>query len=145
MTITLADAIALATQAHAGQLDKNGTPYINHPLAVMAMVTGEDEQIVAVLHDVLEDTRVTPDELAAAGVTNVQLTALCALTHLPHENYVHYVQRALNDPIGRVVKIADFDHNYNPERLALLDHDTAKRLRKKYARVAPLIEAARKG
>ena len=105
---------------------------------------GEDAQIVAVLHDVLEDTSVTVDNLRRDGATEAQLQALDALTRRPDEAYVDYVQRALADPIGCMVKIADHDDNADPARLRRLDGATAERLRHKYASVAHLIEAARR-
>lgn len=143
--LTVPAAIAIATHAHWGQLDRGGEPYINHPLAVMAMVEGDDAKIVAVLHDVPEDTPITVDDLRAAGVTDDQAAALRALTRGPGVPYVDYVRHALRHPLARVVKVADYDHNTDPARLALLLPQVAARLRRKYASVASLIEAARHG
>ncbi len=138
--LTLARAIEMATAAHTGQVDKNGCPYIEHPLAVMAKVSTEDEKIVAVLHDVLEDTAVTADDLRAEGMTEWQLAALVAVTRRNDEPYTDAVRRALRDPIGRVVKRADHEHNTDPARLARLPDDVATRLRQKYERVRPLFD-----
>jgi hypothetical protein len=140
--LTLQRAIEIATAAHQGQLDKSGAPYIEHPLAVMAKVDGEDEQIVAVLHDVLEDTTVTVDDLRAEGATDRQVAGLLAVTRRDGEPYDDAVRRALSDPIGRVVKRADHEHNTDPARLALLPDDVAARLRRKYERVRPLFDEA---
>lgn len=142
--LTLEQAIGIATRAHAGQLDKDGvTPYIEHPLAVMAMVTGADEKIVAVLHDVPEDTDMTIAQLMDVGLSEAQAEALEALTHRPHEPYRDYVLRALANPIARPVKLADYRHNTDEARLARLKPGDAARLKQKYAKVADLIAMAR--
>jgi (p)ppGpp synthase/HD superfamily hydrolase len=136
----------LATLAHAGQVDKDGvTPYINHPMTIMLMVErfGTDAMIVAVLHDVLEDTEVSVDDLREAGATDAQITALIALTRHNHERYSDYIDRCLSDPLAAIVKVADHDHNNNPKRLARIDPKEANRLRRKYASVADKIDAAR--
>lgn len=140
--LTLERAIEIATGAHAGQVDKNGVPYIEHPLAVMAKVSTNDERIVAVLHDVLEDTTVTVDDLRAEGATEPQITALLAVTRRPGEPYADAVRRALQDPIGRIVKRADHEHNADPVRLAMLPTEVATRLREKYASVKALFAEA---
>src|SRR5688572_28315113 len=94
--LSIEDAIALAAQAHAGQQDKNGQPYILHPLRVMLAMAPDDTegQIVAVLHDVLEDTAITDDDLLKQGYPLHIVTALRALTHRPGEPYMEYVDRA---------------------------------------------------
>jgi len=140
--LTLERAIEIATAAHKGQTDKNGIPYIEHPLAVMAKVGTLDEKIVAVLHDVLEDTSMTVDDLRAEGATEPQIAALIAVTRQPDEPYADAVRRALKDPIGRVVKRADHEHNSDPARLALLPPAMAARLRTKYEGVRPLFDDA---
>jgi (p)ppGpp synthase/HD superfamily hydrolase len=141
--LTLGKAIIIAIHAHAGQVDKNGvTQYIEHPLAVMDMVTTEDEKIVAVLHDVPEDTSVSIEDIRAAGATELQLQALDALKKRPDETYREYIARALTNPIGRVVKVADHHHNTDPGRLAKLAPAVAERLRAKYERVSAMIELA---
>src|SRR5689334_15020790 len=100
--LTLEAAVEIATRAHAGQFDQTGTtPYIQHPLAVARRVQDQDARIVAVLHDVLEDTQVTLDDLRAAGATEAQLRALIAVNRRPDESYLDAVVRALVDPLGR--------------------------------------------
>jgi hypothetical protein len=141
--LTLARAIEIATAAHAGQVDRNGDPYIEHPLAVMAMVSTQDEKIVAVLHDVLEDTSVTVDDVRAAGATDRQIAGLLAVTRRPDEPYADAVRRALQDPIGRIVKRADHEHNTDPARVARLPADVATRLRAKYDGVKALFDEVR--
>lgn len=142
--LTLERAVAIATAAHAGQVDKNGvTPYIEHPLAVMGMVEGEDAKIVAVLHDVLEDTEVTLGYLVSEGLSMDQVAALLAVTRRPGEAYAAYMPRAMSDPIGRVVKLADHDHNTDPERLSKLSPEDAQRLSDKYEGMAFIVGIAR--
>jgi hypothetical protein len=111
----------------------------------MRLVEGEDAKIVVVLHDVLEDTPLTVDDLRAEGASEAQIAALEAVTKRPGESYREAVSRALADPIGRAVKIADHDNNTDPKRVALLSKEDAERLGKKYAEVKDLIEAARCG
>ena len=67
MVFSVSDAVRIATDAHEGQIDKSGKPYIGHPVRVMNRVEGERERMAAVLHDVIEDTRVTAEDLRAAG------------------------------------------------------------------------------
>jgi (p)ppGpp synthase/HD superfamily hydrolase len=141
--ITLGEAIALAADAHKDQIDKNGVdPYILHPLAVMDMVNGNDTKIVAVLHDVLEDTDLPVAHLLTYLLTKVQLDALMAVTHTYSESYESYVKRALVRPISAAVKVVDHLHNSNPARLAQLSHELTERLKNKYLKISPLIREA---
>lgn len=139
-SFTLGDAIALASDAHAGQIDKAGRPYIEHPLRVMRRLRGEHEQMTAVLHDVLEDTSITVEDLRAAGCPEPVISAVRALTKHPGEPLDQAMARAAANPIARAVKRADIADNSDPERLALLDPATAQRLRRKYADSARLLE-----
>lgn len=139
---TVDDAIAVARRAHAGQTDKAGRPYIEHPLRVMGNVAGEEERMAAVLHDVLEDTAVTVGELRSAGCPEAVLAALLALTKRPGESLARSMARGAADPIARVVKRADIADNSDPRRLALLDRATADRLRRKYADSIRLLDQA---
>ena len=109
---TLKRAIEIATTAHAGQTDKGGAPYINHPMRVMASVEGEDAKIVAVLHDVVEDCPAWPlARLAAEGFSEAVLTGIAAVTKREDEDYNSFVLRACADPNGRKVKVADLKDN----------------------------------
>ncbi len=139
-SFTLDDAIALARTAHAGQLDKAGRPYIGHPLRVMARVATVEEQITAVLHDVLEDTDVTAEGLRAANCPEPVIAAVVALTKQPDEPLTESMARAAADPIARVVKRADIADNNDPARLRLLDPEVADRLRAKYAQSIELLD-----
>ncbi|MEI4194411.1 phosphohydrolase [Roseovarius sp. E0-M6] len=111
-------AIEIATAAHRGQTDKAGKPYILHPLRVMLACEGETTQIVAVLHDVIEDTDWTPDALRAAGASDAILAALDTVTRRDHETYSEFIERAARNEIGRTVKIADLHDNLDLSRIA---------------------------
>ncbi|MEU7000943.1 HD domain-containing protein [Nonomuraea sp. NPDC046570] len=129
---TVDDAIALAAEAHQGQVDKAGRPYIEHPLRVMGRVSGEYARMAAVLHDVLEDTDLTVAELRAAGCPERVIAAVQALTKHSGEPLAASMARAAGNPIAMVVKRADIADNSDPARLGMLDEPTAARLRRKY-------------
>ena len=114
---TLERAIEIAARAHAGQVDKAGQPYILHPLRVMLKVSGEFECMAAVIHDVVEDTDITLDYLAAEGFPAEVLAAIKALTKTPGEHRVPAAHRAAANPIARVVKLADVDDNMDLRRI----------------------------
>ncbi|MBF0178798.1 MAG: bifunctional (p)ppGpp synthetase/guanosine-3',5'-bis(diphosphate) 3'-pyrophosphohydrolase [Magnetococcales bacterium] len=114
---TLEAAIALAVTAHKGQVDKVGQPYILHPLRLMLRLDEEEERIVAVLHDVVEDTDVTLDDLRAMGFSPMVIDALDRLTHRPEESYDDYLQKILPHPLARKVKLLDLEDNMDIRRL----------------------------
>lgn len=114
---TLEQAIALAARAHAGQKDKAGQPYILHPLRVMLRVDTECDRIAPVLHDVIEDTAVTSDDLRREGFTADIIDAVVALTKQDGEPYDALIRRAAGNPIARRVKLADREDNMDPSRL----------------------------
>ena len=114
---TLKDAIALAVDAHRGQSDKSGQPYILHPLRVMFRCTTDAQRIVAVLHDVVEDTGRTFDDLRKLGYPEDLLAALDCVTKREGESYEAFVERAAANPIARAVKIADIEDNLDLRRL----------------------------
>jgi (p)ppGpp synthase/HD superfamily hydrolase len=141
-TFTLDDAIQLARRAHEGQLDKAGRPYIAHPLRVMGHVKSEHERMTAVLHDVVEDTDVTLDDLAAAGCPPEVLAAVEAISKQPDEPQVDYLDRVLANPLALAVKRADIADNMSAERLGLLDQPTRERLRAKYEQALRQLDGA---
>src|SRR4051812_45045384 len=108
---TLERAIQIAAAAHAGQVDKAGQPYILHPLRIMLAVKTTDERIAAVLHDVVEDTSITPAELAAEGFSADVIDAVDALTKRHGEDRLTAARRAAANPVARVVKLADNTDN----------------------------------
>jgi (p)ppGpp synthase/HD superfamily hydrolase len=114
----LARAILIAAQAHSDQLDKAGRPYILHPIRVMQRVHqhGPAAEIVAVLHDVVEDTPVTLEELADQGFGPDIIAGVDALTRRDGEDYFDYIERCSQDQIGCLVKLADLEDNSDPIR-----------------------------
>lgn len=115
---TLTKVIEIATQAHQGQVDKAGKPYISHPLAVMGLVKGESEKIVAILHDVVEDTPITLTDFAAEGFSPECLVAVDAITKRDGEPLEDYLERVKSNPIAINVKLADLTHNMDLSRIA---------------------------
>jgi len=124
---TLESAIQIAAEAHAGQQDKAGKPYILHPIRVMLSVSTTDEQIAAILHDTVEDTDVTYEQLSAAGFSAEIISAVKALTKLDGESRVDAARRAVKHPIARQVKLADVKDNLDISRIPhLTDKDHAR-------------------
>ncbi|PTT26839.1 HD domain-containing protein [Pseudomonas sp. HMWF021] len=130
MTQTLERAIALAATAHAGQVDKGGAPYILHPLKVMLRMTTPEERIVAVLHDVVEDCGISLDDLRKEGFSEEVLDAIESVTKVPGESYEDFVERAEQNPIGRVVKLADLEENSDLSRIASPSWEDLERIEK---------------
>jgi len=125
---TLESAISLATQAHKGQVDKAGQPYILHPLRVMFRVETDEERIVAVLHDVVEDTPCTIERLRELGYSEAVLTALAALTKIDGEPYEDFITRAGQNPLSRTVKLADLEDNMDVRRLRKVSVEDTERM-----------------
>ncbi|WP_085704205.1 HD domain-containing protein [Pseudomonas sp. B15(2017)] len=130
MTQTLERAIAIAATAHAGQVDKGGAPYILHPLKVMLRMSSLDERIVAVLHDVVEDCGISLDDLRKEGFSEEVLSAIESVTKVPGESYEDFVERAAQNPIGRVVKLADLEENSDLSRIASPSWEDLERIEK---------------
>src|SRR5688572_27030190 len=126
----LEDAIALAVEAHRGQKDKSGEPYILHPLRVMFSCETEVERIVAVLHDVVEDTGRTFDDLRKLGFSEEVLTALDCVTKREGEDYEQFIERAAANSVARKVKLADLKDNMDLRRLPAMEQQDMDRLRK---------------
>jgi (p)ppGpp synthase/HD superfamily hydrolase len=126
-------AIALAEQVHRGATDKAGRPYIEHVTRVVDAVYTNAEKMAAALHDVVEDTSVTLDDLTDAGCPAEVITAVDALTRRPDEAYDSFLARVGQNELARRVKIADLIDNSDERRLELLSADEADRLRAKYA------------
>jgi GTP diphosphokinase / guanosine-3',5'-bis(diphosphate) 3'-diphosphatase len=141
LVATLEKAIEIAAVAHTGQTDKAGQPYILHPLRVMLRVHTEEEMITAVLHDVVEDTTVTLQDLRREGFSDRVVAAVEALTKRKGENRLEAAKRAAADAIARVVKLADNAENMD---LSRIPNPTEKDLRRldQYAEVRKLLEAA---
>lgn len=123
-------AIAIAVQAHQGQRDKAGAPYILHPLRLMMRMQTEAEMIAAVLHDVIEDTEWTPDGLRAEGFGAEIIEAIECLTRRPEETYDEFIERVKTSEIAWRVKIADLEDNMNISRIETLTPKDLERLEK---------------
>jgi (p)ppGpp synthase/HD superfamily hydrolase len=121
-------AIAIAAEAHRGQRDRSGQPYILHPLRVMGRVQTEAEKVVAVLHDVVEDTDWTLEKLRAAGFPEEMVQAVDNLTKREGEAYEAAVERAARSPLSRAVKLADLEDNMDVRRLGAIGEKDAERL-----------------
>lgn len=129
--MTLLDkAIIIATNAHAGQVDKGGNPYILHPLKLMVNMKTENERIVATLHDVLEDTSVTIDFLREEGFGDDIIISLVHITKQDTETYMDFIKRASLNPISKAVKIQDIKNNMDLTRILNLSQKDYDRFNK---------------
>lgn len=115
--ISVDKAISFAAKWHEGQKDTWGDPYILHVLQVMMKMDTEAERIVAVLHDILEDTGCNDKELVEIGISEQMLEAIKCLTKDKDEDYLLMIERIKLNPIARKVKIADLEHNMEIKRL----------------------------
>ena len=110
-------AFEIAKTAHAGQTDKAGLDYILHPLQVAAEMTTDEEKAVALLHDIIEDTDVTANELLAKGLPDNVVEAVEALTKKHNQNYAAYLAGVKKNRLATAVKLVDLKHNSDLSRL----------------------------
>lgn len=110
-------ALIIAFNAHNGQYDKSGVPYIFHPYEVARYMNTEEEIITALLHDVVEDTNIKLNDLSDAGFSNNVIEALKLLTHDENVPYLDYVKHIKINPLAKTVKLADLKHNSNIGRI----------------------------
>jgi (p)ppGpp synthase/HD superfamily hydrolase len=115
---TLERDVVIAAEAHAGQVDKAGAPYILHPLRLMLQMENTEDRIVAVLHDVVEDTDWTLERLRKEGFPHVIIEAIDSVTWRKNEDYEDFILRAAKNPIGSRVKLADLRDNCDLSRIA---------------------------
>ena len=115
---SLEKAIRIAVDSHAGQTDKAGNPYILHPLRCMMKMDDDASRIVAVLHDVLEDTDLTADMLAENGFSQDVIKAIECVTKQKGEDYDKFIDRISTNPLAAKVKLADIADNLNVSRLS---------------------------
>ena len=124
-------AIQIAVEAHAGVKDKGGKAYILHPISVMMRCETDEEKIVAILHDVVEDTDWTFEALREEGFADTIIEALKTVTKQSEdEDYDEFIQRSLKNNIGRKVKIADLRENLDVTRIGELTDKDIKRINK---------------
>ncbi len=110
-------ALQIATQAHDGQKDKAGKDYIEHPVYVASKFSNEELKIVAILHDVLEDTYVSLADLEKYGFSKSILKAVDVITRKPNQRYKDYIALVKRDPLASSVKIEDIKHNMDLSRI----------------------------
>ncbi len=123
-------ALAIAIQAHAGQVDKADRPYILHPLRLMFQMETEDEMITAVLHDVVEDSDMTLDELRQAGFSEEVVTAVAAVSRQDDETYEEFIRRLRPNALATKVKLADLTDNMDIRRLKTITPKDLARIEK---------------
>lgn len=110
-------ALRLCFDAHKDQVDKSGMPYVFHPFHVAEQMETEDEVCVALLHDVVEDTAATLDDIRAAGMGEEVIGAIAVMTRDPSVSYADYIAVVAQNPLARKVKVADLRHNSDESRL----------------------------
>ena len=123
-------AMQLAYQAHHGQTDKNGIPYIYHIIHVAEQMTDEITTVAALLHDILEDTTIKLDDLIAQNFPAASIEAVRYLTHDPSVPYLDYIRNLRHNPYAVAVKLADLAHNSDITRLDIIDDTVRKRIDK---------------
>ena len=123
-------ALAIAKKAHAGQVDKAGVDYMQHPLYVANQVKTEQEKAVALLHDVIEDSDVTADDLLASGLSNEVVAAVQILTKKKGQSYQEYLEKVKSNNLARIVKLADLKHNSDLSRLKSVTNTDYERVKK---------------
>ena len=109
-------ALKLCFEAHKDQTDKSGMPYVFHPFHLAEQMTDEQTTVVALLHDVVEDTDLTIDDLKREGFSETVIAAIELMTHDPSVPYMEYVSRIKTNPIAKAVKLADLRHNSDMSR-----------------------------
>lgn len=138
----LDDAIAYAVKMHAGTCDRLGVPYIAHPMAVMRMMKSTEDRIVAILHDLIEDTEATPESIreAVPGIPDSLIDTILVLTRKPGESYEAYLQSIAKDMRAVRVKLGDLHDNLAPFRAEGLTPSLEERYRRAVDLLEPLAE-----
>jgi (p)ppGpp synthase/HD superfamily hydrolase len=132
-------ALKLCFDAHKDQVDKSGLPYVFHPFHLAEQMTDEDTTIVALLHDVVEDTPYTLEDLDGMGFAAHIVEAVRLLTHLEETPYMEYVAQIKLNPIARAVKLADLRHNSDLTRVDVVDQKVLNRA-EKYRKAIAFLE-----
>lgn len=123
-------ALEICYKAHKQQVDKGGNPYYLHPIQVALMCDTNQEKIVALLHDVLEDTTYNIEDLKKAGFDNNIIEAIMCLTKTKDEEYDQYIKRVITNPIAKKVKKNDLIHNSDLSRIKEITSEDLKRIEK---------------
>lgn len=133
-------ALMLCFQAHKEQSDKSGMPYVFHPFHLAEQMDTEEATIVALLHDIIEDTDLTLEDLSEMGYPPAVIDALALMTHDPSVPYMDYVKKISGNALATKVKLADLRHNSDLSRLDVVDDRAIARV-KKYAEAIALLES----
>jgi (p)ppGpp synthase/HD superfamily hydrolase len=139
-TANIERAIELAVKHHKGQVDKAGQPYILHPLRLMLTMFTESERIVAVLHDIVEDTLITLDDLRKEGFAETIISAIECVTKINGEDYDSFIERISHNPLATAVKLADLEDNMDLSRLSEITEKDLLRVAK-YQRAVKRLSA----
>ncbi len=131
-------ALKLCFEAHKEQVDKSGMPYVFHPFHLAEQMTDEATTVVALLHDVVEDTDITFEDLEKQGFSDEIITPLKLLKHDKNIPYMEYVGEIKKNKIATAVKLADLKHNSDLTRLSVVDEKALKR-KEKYEKAINLL------
>lgn len=123
-------ALKLSFEAHKDQVDKSGMPYVYHSFHLAEQMKDENTTIVALLHDVAEDTDIAIDDIRKMGFNEEVCKALKLMTHDDNVPYIEYVKKLKSNPIAKAVKIADLAHNSDLTRLDVVDEKALMRVEK---------------
>lgn len=132
-------AMKLCFDAHKNQVDKSGMPYVFHPICLAEKMDTEESIVVALLHDVVEDTDYTLGDLREMGFGDAIIEALTLMTHDPDVPYMDYVKAIGTNPLATKVKLADLRHNSDLGRLNQIDQKALERV-KKYKKAIEYLE-----
>lgn len=132
-------ALKLCFEAHKEQVDKSGIPYVFHPFHLAEQMQTEETTVVALLHDLVEDTDYTIEDLTRMGFDETITDAIALMTHADDVPYMDYVREIKNNPIAKAVKLADLKHNSDLTRLDVIDEKALSR-REKYLKAIALLE-----
>jgi (p)ppGpp synthase/HD superfamily hydrolase len=135
-------AMQISFQAHKDQVDKSGIPYIFHPIHLAEQMETEEAVIVALLHDVVEDTDWSINDLKQAGFSKDIIDALLLLTHSAEIEYLDYIGKIKqsSNQYAKIVKIADLKHNSDISRFEHIDEGISKRIEKYTKAISILTE-----
>ncbi len=132
-------ALKLCFEAHKEQVDKSGIPYVFHPFHLAEQMQTEETTVVALLHDLVEDTPYTVEDLKGMGFDENITDAIALMTHADDVDYMDYVREIKKNPIAKAVKLADLKHNSDLTRLDVIDEKALSR-REKYLKAMALLE-----
>ena len=123
-------AMKIAYKAHSGQMDKGGVPYIYHPMHIAERMDDELSTVIALLHDVIEDTYIRYNDLKDEQISQEAIEIIKILTRNKDEDYFEYINRVGENSIARKIKIEDLIHNSDLTRLDVIDDESLKRVEK---------------